>query len=305
MGCLAMDPSSHIKWTIDVWQIFPIWMLKFFALSRKPSRYFKISKPSRPQQPSYPSIFGANMWVKLCSEATYRFPANEGTRCAPPIRETFLSTCYALATNSYRLPPPLPSTSFSLCLCLSTVLPCPCTNYFGAATRHENQGRVWARFLTRDDVSRSGERGYDGEEREDGADRRGSRLDGDASPTKPWGRFLPQDDVSRSGEQAPRRIWRSRVNRGDEHDRPQTHEGGRGPLSCPLHADTFSGMMLSPPLSQARVDAFTHAVKLQRRLGSGGGSEFYAEAMDRRPGSTAPHGFRGQHRSPSPARPCT
>ncbi|PBK84261.1 hypothetical protein ARMGADRAFT_1088493 [Armillaria gallica] len=43
------------------------------------------------------------------------------------------------------------------------------------------------------------------------------------------GRFLLKDNVSLPGEQAPRRIWGSRVNRRDEHDRLQMREGGADP----------------------------------------------------------------------------
>ncbi|PBK64841.1 hypothetical protein ARMSODRAFT_978800 [Armillaria solidipes] len=64
-------------------------------------------------------------------------------------------------------------------------------------------------------------------------------------------------------------------------------------------------MIHSPPLAHAHVDSFAHAFKPQQRSGNGGGSEFYAEAMDRHPGGTAPHTFHGRHRSPPPARPFT
>ncbi|SJL08938.1 uncharacterized protein ARMOST_12313 [Armillaria ostoyae] len=84
-----------------------------------------------------------------------------------------------------------------------------------------------------------------------------------------------------------------------------TNTIGLEPLSHPLRADAVLGMIHSPPLAHARVDAFAHAFKPQRRSGSGGGSEFYAEAMDRRLGGMAPHTFRGRHRSPPPARPFT
>ncbi len=59
-------------------------------------------------------------------------------------------------------------------------------------------GQQWVRFLARADVSRSGERRYDGEEGEDGADRRRSRLDGDVSPTKVSSNFARDSSVANS-----------------------------------------------------------------------------------------------------------
>ncbi len=55
----------------------------------------------------------------------------------------------------------------------------PFLKLFPQSLRHP-----WGRFLTQDDVSRSGEQGYDAEEGEEGADRGGLRSDTDASPTK-------------------------------------------------------------------------------------------------------------------------
>ncbi len=57
-------------------------------------------------------------------------------------------------------------------------------------------GLGMARLLARDDVSCSRERGYDGEVGEDGDDRRGSRLDGDASPTKVSFHFARDSSVA-------------------------------------------------------------------------------------------------------------